>query len=352
MLLQRRNGGLYLKIQMIGINNADISIREKFSLSKERLGAVLREYKSLDGVEGIVIISTCNRTEVYVSANRSSNYNIAETFCTVLGQDYSEHKKYFFEKEEEIALNHLCFVGAGAYSQILGDDQIITQVREALEYSRTYGFTNSFLETFFRTAIGAAKEIKTKVVMRDIKASSAPHKAILMLKQLCDLSQQNILVIGNGQMGRLMSELLLKENANVTTTLRQYKKGMVQVPNGVSTTQYSKRYESMENSSIVVSATTSPHHTIYYDDCVNLRSIPKIMFDLAVPRDIDPRITHLNVKLFTIDDLGDRDNGLSAEKRQLAEEIINKHLEKYYRWVNYKREVVNNETLCSRNRTG
>lgn len=329
-----------MKIQVVGIKDADITVREKFSFTKDKLLAVLREYKSLEGIEGITIISTCNRTEVYVSVDENQNYNIAEILCNALGQDYGVYKKYFFQSEDNTALNYLCFVGAGAYSQILGDDQIITQVREALEYSRSNGFTDSFLETFFRTAIGAAKEIKTKVILRDVKASSAPHKAILKLKELSDLSKQKVLVIGNGQMGRLTSELLIKEKASVTVTLREYKKGVIYVPNGASTIPYSKRYEAMETVNIVVSATTSPHHTIHYDDCVNLKSFPKIMLDLALPRDIDPKITNLDCKLFTIDDLGDRQDGLSTDKKQSADEIVKKHTERYYKWVAYKREAV------------
>jgi len=329
-----------LKIQMSGIRDIGIEIREKFSPSKEKLIRILEKYKNLNGVCGAVMISTCNRTEVYISVNENYSYNVSEILCNFFEQDYSKYEEYFFEKEEEIAFEHLCLVGSGLQSQIFGDDQIITQVREALEYSRLHEFTDGFLETFFRIAISSAKEIKTKVILKDQRDNSAPYKAILKLKELCNLENQNILVIGNGQMGRLASELLIKEKSNVVTTLREYRKGIVQIPNGVSTIPYTNRYEVVEQATIVISATTSLHHTIRYEDIIKLRSIPQIIVDLAVPRDIDPMIKALDINLLTIDDLGDKDQKLSSEIIQTIDRVVDTHTTKYYKWVDYKRRMI------------
>ncbi len=328
-----------MRIKMLGIDYkcSELSVREKFAMNKDQLKLVLGDFCLASGVLGCVIISTCNRTEVYVSVHDEPEVSLQKMLCQSLGQEFESNKQYFITREETEAIEHLCLVASGTDSQILGDDQIITQVREAVEFSREHGFCDSYLETFFKTAITAAKKIKTNLVIRDTKNTSAPHKAVEMLKTICDLRQQEVLVIGNGQMGRLVCELLLKEGAGVTITLRQYKKGAIEVPVGAKTVNYSERYESLKNSTIVISATRSPHHTITVEECKKLASLPSIMIDLAVPRDIEGTVQTLqNSTLFTIDDLGDRHLTLSSEKKLQIKTLIAEQIENYFRWKNYK----------------
>ena len=328
---------------MIGLDYkiSELPVREKFAITKASMERVLSAYTELKEVSGCTIISTCNRTEVYVSLESDCELQIPEILCGALGLDSEKYARYFVKRNDAEAIRHLCKVSAGMDSQILGDDQIITQVRESSELSRELGSNDSYLETLFNLAIKSAKIIKTQIVLRDPSRSSAPYKAVEKIKSVHSLVDQNVVVIGNGQMGRLVSDILIAEGANVTVTIREYKKGVIQVPKGANTIKYTCRYEAIAKASIVVSATTSPHHTLHYPELSQLDSVPKIIVDLAVPRDIDPDIQNItDVTILTIDDLAEEETFVDEAKVAQAENIIEEQIEKYYRWCGFKQKIL------------
>ena len=329
-----------MKIIMTGLDykSAGLAVREKFAATKERAVNIMSAYMALPFVEGCAIISTCNRTEIYISAQDCGQFNIAGFLCGIFELDAGKYRPYFTQRTEKETFAHLCRVASGIDSQILGDDQIITQVREALEASRANNCTDSYIEKIFGTAIKAAKEIKTSIIVRSAHVASAPYKAVEKIKSIIAIAGQRAVVIGNGQMGRLTAELLLKERAHVTVTLREYKKGVIVVPDGAETIGYSKKYDVIETAQIIVSATASPHYTLRYEDFVKLNNMPGIIVDLAVPRDIEPGIGEC-VRLFTIDDLGDEGASLPDDKMMLAEQIIAKNMQNYYKWREYKESI-------------
>ena len=332
-----------MKLIMTGLdhNRSDIEIREKFALTKEKAGRILAFVKGSGLAAGCVIISTCSRTEFYASVPANAVFEPSKTLCDMLDRDFSEYKHFFKERSDEQAINHLCRVASGLDSQIIGDDQIITQVREALELSREINCTDSYMETMFKTAIQAAKKVKTNVILKTLGTDSVPDKAVAKLKTICSLADQNAVVIGNGQMGRLVSELLIHEKANVTVTLREYKRGIIQVPKRANTISYSERYKAIENAEIVVSATRSPHFTLTHEELAKLAHIPEIMIDLAVPRDAEPTIGEIpGVTLLTIDEISDDSRKIPPESISEIDAIINKHIEQYYRWLTFKESFV------------
>ena len=331
-----------MKILMTGLDykSSELSVREKFAVTKEKSKNIMKAYMDLPFIEGCVIIFTCNRTEIYISIEDRSQFNIAEFLCRTLELDADKYIAHFTERNEQETFFHLCRVAAGIDSQILGDDQIITQVRESLESSREIGFTDGYIEKIFGTAIKTAKEIKTNIIVRSARIASAPYKAVEKIKSLSWVEGKKAVVIGNGQMGRLTAELLMSESAHVTLTLREYKKGVIQIPAGAKTIGYSKRYDAIENAHIVISATTSPHYTLRHADFIKIVNIPEFVIDLAVPRDVEPDIGELSgLSLFTIDDLGDENASLPEEKMILADQIIEKNMQNYYKWRKYKENI-------------
>ena len=331
--------GCYLKLTMTGLDHkrANIAIREKFALSKEKVVKILTLMTNENITAGCVIISTCNRTELYASIPDSCTFPFSEKLCSALGVNFGEYGSYLIERTGDQAMKHLIYAASGMDSQILGDTQVITQVREALELSRQQNCADSYLETIFRISIQAAKAIKTNVFPNLLGSSSVPSKTVEKLKTMCSLAGKNALVIGNGKIGRLVTEILIRENANVTITLRTHKKGDVIIPNQAHTVSYDERYKIIENADIVISATTSPHTTISFNAISGMKQLPKIIVDLAVPRDVDPSIKNLNdIILLTIDDITDGENFLSPEKISIAEDIIDEHIEKYRKWLAYK----------------
>ena len=317
---------------------SSLDIREKFAVTKEKAKRILTDFKNNDNTAGYVIISTCNRTELYASVPDDSYFSPSQTLCNALGLDFTAYQPYLTERTETRVMEHLCRVASGIDSQITGDDQIITQVREALELSRGQNCTDSFLETMFNLSIHAAKVIKTNVLHGSPGTSSVPQKTVEKLKAMGELAGKNALVIGSGKIGRLVAELLIRENTRVTITLRSHnkdKKG-VSIPDKADTINYDERYKAVENADIVISATTSPHLTLLYNKMIALKKRPDIIADLAVPRDVEPSIKSLSdVTLLTIDDISGEAR-LSPPGVSMIENIIAEHIAKYRHWVEFR----------------
>ena len=330
-----------MRLIMTGLDHkrAELDVRERFALTKDMTGKILMAVKDRAGVGGCVIISTCNRTELYASVSEAGAFEPTKALCEELGISFIEYNNYFTEKEEENALDHLCRVASGLDSQIVGEDQIITQVREAAEFSRGHDCTDPYIETMFNLAIQAAKAIKTNVILKSFGNDSVAHETVKKLKTICTPAGLNAVVIGNGQMGRLVAELLIRENARVTVTVREYKRGIVKVPDHAYTIGYSERYGAIEKADIVISVTASPHHTLHYDNMKELARLPEIIVDLAVPRDVEPKVGELSgVRLLTVDDISGESRSLPPESVSIIDGVIAEHIEKYYRWMAFKEE--------------
>jgi glutamyl-tRNA reductase len=329
-----------IKLVMAGLDHkrAGLEIREQFAITKKNTARILLSIKDSGAAQGCVIISTCNRTELY--AGVQDEFDPAKVLCNALDKNFYEYEKYFIQREGKAAMEHLCRVSAGLDSQIMGEDQIITQVREALELSRGQKCADSFLETLFRLAIQAAKAIKTNVTLKSPNAPSIPGKAVEKLKTFFpSLAGQNAVVIGSGWMGRLVCGQLIKEKTNVTVTIRENKKAPFQIPDMAHTIAYNDRYKAVEKADFVVSATTSPHFTICQKDINLLTHKPKVIVDLAVPRDVEPSIGEINgITLLTIDDISGEKYALASESLSMIDSIIMEHINKFYNWLEYKRE--------------
>jgi glutamyl-tRNA reductase len=196
----------------------------------------------------------------------------------------------------------------------------------------------------FNRSIHAAKMIKTDVLSGTLGASSVPQKTVEKLQEISPpvgraLSGINALVIGSGTIGRLVAELLIRENTRVTMTLRSHhkdKKGDP-IPPKANTISYEERYRAVENADIVISATASPHLTLLYHEMSALKKLPKIIVDLAVPRDVEPSIKDLpGVTLLTIDDISGGARRLPPESVSMIERIIDEHIAKYRQWARFK----------------
>jgi glutamyl-tRNA reductase len=328
---------------MTGLDHsrAEIDIREAFAVTKEKTREILETIrdsgKAGGGPGGCVILSTCNRTEFYASVPERCAFDPAKALCGALDRDHAQYARYFAEKKDGDVMRHLCRVASGLDSQIIGDDQIITQAREAAELSRASSCADSYLETLFRLAIQGAKAIKTRVILPSLGAGSAPAKAAERLKAMEPLAGREALVIGNGQMGRLMAELLLREGTRVTVTLREYKKGLIHVPDGAGAVSYSERYQAAERADIVISATASPHFTLTRDRLAGLARLPSVFVDLAVPRDLEPSVSGLpGVTLLTIEDLAGEGRGIPPECAPAIDGIVEEFVERYRQWQSYK----------------
>ena len=328
-----------MSISMIGIDykKASVDVRAQFSFTKKNAAAALENLKKEPGILGCIILSTCNRMEIWASTGEDWKGSLYEFLCREKEKDPREFEKYFVKRGEEEAVEHLFYLTSGLKSQILAEDQIITQVKDALALSREAYCTDNVLEVLFRMAVTAAKKVKTQVSFSRAN-SSVIHQAIERLEdQGFSLQGKTCMVIGNGEMGKVTALALKEAGADVTVTVRQYRSGIVTIPQGCDRINYGERLEFLPKCDLVVSATASPNYTLTMEQIENAK-IPGhvVLIDLAVPRDIEPSAATLNnVTLYDIDSFKiDAVSPKLQASLDQAGEILREQQEEFYNWYN------------------
>ncbi|GHU60101.1 hypothetical protein FACS1894171_0140 [Clostridia bacterium] len=322
-------------IIMAGVDHstAELRDREVFSFAA---GATVKVMSAIAGkydLSGIVIISTCNRTELYVSAE--TELDLPEAVCYAVGVDAATHRDRFYVMTERDALIHLCEVACGIKSRVFGEEQILTQVKESIDLARKENFADSMLETAFRLAITAAKKARTLAMPKTTKPSSAGRAVDMINEQLGDITGKRAVVIGSGEMGKLAATLLVGRGADVAITTRSYKTGEVRLPEGTRPVPYEDRLSAVDGADIVISATRSPHFTLTLDCLLELEKKPEMIVDLAMPRDIDPGIESVEgIRCVNIDEIGWDDSDDVDLTR--VYEVFREHADRYYDWLSNK----------------
>ena len=326
-----------MSISMIGIDygKASVDVRAQFSFTKKNAVQTMERLKKMPGVYGCIILSTCNRMELWASLQEEWEGSLYGFLCEEKDKRPEDFQKYFVQRTEREAVEHLFYLTSGLKSQILAEDQIITQVKDALALSREAYCTDNVLEVLFRTAVTAAKKVKTEVSFSRGNVSVI-HQAIEKLKaQGFPLQGKNCMVIGNGEMGRVAALALKEAGADVTVTVRQYRSGVVNIPQGCQRINYGDRMEFLPQCDLVVSATASPNLTITKEGLEEAGiSGSLVLIDLAVPRDIDPLAGTLgNVRLYDIDSFKiDAVSPKLQESLERAGAILGEQMEDFYSW--------------------
>lgn len=326
-----------MSVSMIGIdfNRASVDIRARFSFTKRKAVEAMERLKAEQDILGCIILSTCNRMEIWVSAQEEWEGSLYAFLCREKELPQEAYREYFTERRGEEAVRHLFYLASGLKSQILAEDQIITQVKDALTLARDAYCTDNVLEVLFRMAVTAAKRVKTQVVFSRAN-TSVIHQAMARLEnQGFHFQGRTCMVIGNGEMGKVTALALKEAGAAVTVTVRQYRSGVVNIPKGCERINYGERMQFLPKCDVVVSATASPNYTITKEEFENAK-VPAhmILIDLAVPRDIDPEIGKMqDVTLYDIDSfrISAASPGLQASMN-LAGEILEEQMREFYDW--------------------
>lgn len=326
-------------IQMIGIDftTASVDTRSAFAFRKSEIPGIMNQIKEDMGLSGIIMLSTCNRMEVWASSKKRMD-GLLDILCASAALDPEEYRSSFVERQGDEAARHLFLLTSGLKSAIVAEDQILSQVKDAADIARVNNLIDSPLEVLFRLAVTAGKRIKTEVVFHRGN-STAIEKAIKLVEEkYFKLSGRKVMVIGNGEYGRLAANKLISAGADVTVTIRQYHSGEVRIPEGAKTILYGDKYLYFPQCDMIVSATASPNYTLFYDkvaECENNGT--KILIDLAVPRDIDPEIAKLQgYHLYDIDDFQTDLGAENVEAMKQAQDIIEEVLEEYRVWTSFR----------------
>ena len=331
----------------VGVNHrtAPVEVREKLSFHAHTLSDDLKRLYSYRGIDGCAIISTCNRTEIYVTPRELDDglHAVWEFLSEHSGLDISEIKNCTFCHSLYDAVRHLLRVSAGLDSMILGETQILGQVREAYEKALQAGTTNGILNTLFKQAIVVGKRVRTETGI-DKNAVSVSYAAVeLARQQFGDLNGRSVLVVGAGKMSELTAKHLVSNGVSgVIVSNRSYDRAeMLAEKFEGKAVKFEKLFQYMNQADIVISSTAARHSVIRYGDMLEtVTNNPgkKIMLiDIAVPRDIDPEVGELpGITLYDIDDLQMVVDNNLAERRQAAlaaETIIEEELNGFLMWL-------------------
>lgn len=329
-----------MKLAVIGVNHKScpIEIREKvaFTRSKEIEGMRLLAERS---VTEVVILSTCNRSEIYIydhdleaAINKVKNF-YSEFF------DQPHIKEYLFVKTGKEAIAYLYRVASGLDSIVIGEDQILGQVKAAHTLAMTYHTSGKVLNKVFREAITSAKEIKNKTKISEQPLSISRIAVKFLKEKQGTLKDKTALIIGAGKMNELTIKYLLEEEVGIIYVMNRTHTKAISLTDkyeGLVPIHYDERYEVLEEVDFVISATASPHIILEYEKMKELKKALYIM-DIAMPRDIDPRINRLPFAyVYDIDDLKAISTANNIKRQELAQEaehIIARNIEELIKWL-------------------
>lgn len=281
-----------MEIAVVGVSykSTDVDLRGCVAFTssmKSKTAKIL----SQAGVSEHVILSTCNRSEIYIA---SSNMEIDIESVKGMYQSLAGSRilSHLYVKRFDHAISHMYQVACGLDSMVVGEDEILSQLKEALAYARELGSCDKYLDKVMRESITFSKKVRNAYKISENKLSVASIGIEFLKEKYGDLTQKNILLIGTGKMGQLILRYLEEECIeNIYLTNRTMNKDKISffLDNNVKLIEYHERYEYISNMDIVISATASPHTVIKKDFYIAPDNVITFL-DMAVPRDIDPDI--------------------------------------------------------------
>lgn len=296
----------------IGISHhtAPIEIREKVAIARSDYSERVRELCALPGIEEVVILGTCNRTEIYCLSTTEGKSSLVSWIHRVNDLTEGELNQHLYDHEGEAAARHLIRVASGLDSLVIGETQILGQLKEAWQQAHDTGSLGKVLDRLFQHTFNAAKAIRTQSGISDHTVSVA-YTAVVLARQIFgDLKSQTVVLVGAGEMVQLCGRYLRDHGiANLLIVNRSRDKAeQLAAEMDATAMTLDRLQEALPRADILISSTASPEPVIMQADVRaalrKRRHRPMFLVDIAVPRDIDPLISRLkDVYLYTIDDL-------------------------------------------------
>lgn len=308
----------------LNYKSADLSLREKFCFDDEKTKSFLCILKE-NNINECVYLSTCNRSELYGTGNMYKALKIFSDFADV-GCEKVKRNILFYNGTN--AIQHLFHVCCGFDSMVVGEDEILGQVKKAFEYSQNNNLAEFEINTIFKAAITSAKRIKTSTLISKSSVSVATLTAAQCHKFISD--SKNVLIVGGGDIGlKVIKNLISYNEFNIYSAARSNHI----INKNIHVISYEGRYDYIDDADIIISATKSPHYIFTSDRTESFIKTNKqrLFIDLAVPRDIDDEIRYLrNCTLITIDDfekIAEENKKIKASELNSAEDMINRDID-------------------------
>jgi glutamyl-tRNA reductase len=329
----------------IGISHhtAPIEIREKVAISRTDYPTRVGELRALPGVEEVLILGTCNRTEIYCLSSRDGKAAVLEWVHTSNGIPAGQFDQHFYAYEGEEAARHLIRVASGLDSLILGETQILGQLKEAWQQAHDAGSLGTVLDRLFQHTFASAKSIRTQSGIGDHPVSVA-YTAVVLARQIFgDLDTKTVVLVGAGEMVQLCGRYLRDHGIANLLILNRSRAKAEELARELDATAMTldKLPEALPRADILISSTASPAPVVGKSDVKaalkQRRHRPMFLVDIAVPRDIEPSVADLkDVYVYTIDDLQqvvDENLQQRSEAAALALDDVDDSVAAFMRWL-------------------
>ena len=328
-----------MHIVVVGLSHktAPVEIRERLAVPESRLGEALTRLCSYPGIKEGMLLSTCNRVEVYaVVEDLEPGYGriqefLADAHLSVSSEQLTPH---LYWQTGDRAISHLFRVASSLDSMVVGESQILGQVKDAFEMALTHKTTGLILNKVVKKAISVAKRVRTHTKIAETAVSVSYAAVELAKKIFSDLSDKTVLLVGAGEMAKLAARHFIASgvrHVRVTTRTPQHAVELADRFNGTAV-PFEQFRDEMATADVVLVSTGAAHYLVSSDDvhrAVKQRmNRPMFLIDISVPRNIDPSVRHIdNAFLFDIDDLKFRVEQNRGERLQEAEQAEHMVLE-------------------------
>lgn len=323
----------------LSYRKADAEIRGMFSLCDTAKKQLLKD-ATASGIESLVVVSTCNRTELYGFAEHP--YQLIKLLCANSKGDLQTFEKYAYIYKEKEAIAHMFKVGSGLDSQILGDFEIISQLKSGARLSKSAGLLNTFTERLVNSVIQASKRIKTETELSSGATSVSFASVQYIINNVENISEKNILLFGTGKIGRNTCENLVKHTKNSHITIINRTKTKAEEVAGkfkVIVKDYAELTNEVSQSNILIVATGAQMPTI--DKSLISQEKSLLILDLSIPKNVHPNVSELkNVQLIHLDDLAKiTDETLERRKAfiPIAQSIIEEIQSEFFSWLDTRK---------------
>jgi glutamyl-tRNA reductase len=329
-----------VRFQLIGVNHksAPIEVRERLAIPESRIPDALKHLALHPGVDEGLILCTCNRVEVLAQTKNGSTdlRKFLREFFQLQSTAYESH---LYEYHESEAIRHLFRVSSSLDSLVLGEPQILGQVKEAYASARAVGAIHSHLDLLLTRAFAVAKRVRTETAIGSSAVSIASAAVELAKKIFGSLNGKQVFLVGAGKMSELAARHLIANGAeSIFVSNRTYERAChLAAKFGGQAILFDQLYETCDRADIVITSTGAPH-AIFRREHGELflsrrKNRPMFFIDIAVPRDVDPEMNKLDgIFLYDIDDLQQSVSSNMSDRRKeadRAEEIVNVEVERF-----------------------
>ncbi len=340
-----------MKIVVLGLNHktAPVEIREKLAFDTAETNRALCELKKRFGQAEFVLISTCNRVELYCAGKHcqgADTAKLAEFFSEFHNIELDKFRQFLYAYEDEDAIRHLLTVSSSLDSLVVGEAQIIGQVKESYRLACAAKTTGKILNRLFHCAFATSKKVYTTTSISNGRVSVAGVAVELAMQLFADISSAKVVVIGAGETGRLIVQHLLQAGArNITVVNRSYNRGLkVAEQYGVKAQKWKQLNEQLIGANIAIASASVQDYLFSKDSfkkiIANRKEGTLLIIDIAVPRNFEPAVNELEgIYLYSVDDLAAVvEQNRKARQQDVAKgmEIILENVTDFTEWFGSK----------------